>query len=147
MARGKPLTEYEKGQIVAYQEMGKSKREISRLLNRSDCVIRHFLADTQKYGTLKAPGRKKVVSERSKRAIVNLASNSLKSCAEIKRELDQDIHRSTIWRVLNQSPHIIRMNLQTTPRLTDVHKGKRLEFARNNMSTHWNKVCFLLQFL
>lgn len=135
------LSEKEKGQIEALRRLGQSFRSIAREIGRSDHVVRSFLANPTGYGSKNLGGRPKLLSRRDERRIVNAASNSTKSCSDIKRECNLDVSLSTIWRTLNKNPNIVRSKMQVAPRLKDVHKLARLEFARSNMSTDWKMVC------
>ncbi|UMM25849.1 hypothetical protein L5515_005500 [Caenorhabditis briggsae] len=38
--------------------------------------------------------------------------------------------------------NIVRAKLMSAPMLTDAHKANRLQFARNNMATDWDKIIF-----
>ena len=54
MAKRKSLVEFEKGQIVAFHQIGKGYREIGRLINRSDKIVRNYFKNTGNYGKMKA---------------------------------------------------------------------------------------------
>ena len=142
MGKGKALNEIEKGKILAYSESGLSLREIGRKLGRTHEVVRRFLKNPAEYGKKKSTGRKKLVSERTARRIVNCASNSTNSCMQIKRTLDLNVSKSTVWRVLNNDINIIRSKMNVAPRLLEHHKSTRLEFGRKNMSRNWNNVSY-----
>ena len=53
MAKGKALSDFEKGQIQAFFDSGISKREIARRLGRSLCVVCNFLSKADAYGKTK----------------------------------------------------------------------------------------------
>jgi transposase len=143
MPRGTELTEFEKGQIQAYNDAGKSNREIARLLRRSEFVVRNFLKNPEAYGTRKRSGRPSKVSERDKRRIYRAASNSTASSSKIKRDLGLNVHPKTIRRVISKNPNLVRRKMKRAPALKEVHKRQRLEFARRNMNKDWSKVsCF-----
>jgi IS30 family transposase len=140
MPRGKNLSDVEKGQIQAYHASGKSFLAISRLLNRSRCVIRNFLKNEAEYGQKKRTGRKKKLSERSERLIAREVSNTKRSCNDIKRRLKLDVSKSTILRSINRNPNIVRAKMMKAPSLKDHHKTARLDFARRNMNRDWGLV-------
>ena len=50
MGRGKPLTEYEKGQIDAYKSNGKSNREISQLIRKSANAVNLYVKYKDTHG-------------------------------------------------------------------------------------------------
>ena len=62
MAIGTKLSEFEKGEITALQRVGKSQREMSKALGRSETVIYNYLKSTNKYGTRKPTGRPEKLS-------------------------------------------------------------------------------------
>lgn len=140
MPKGSVLNEKERGMILAFKQEGVSLREIGRRINRSDKVIRNFINDPQKYNTIKRKPRKTKISDREKRKIVNLASNSTKSLNQIKNELNLDVSRETIRKVLHNNPNIKRSKMIKAPNLTNQHKEFRLEFARTNMARQWDNV-------
>ena len=133
MGKGKALNEIEKGKILAYSESGLSLREFGRKLGRTHEVVRRFLKNPAEYGKKKSTGR-------TARRIVNCASNSTNSCMQIKRTLDLNVSKSTVWRVLNNDINIIRSKMNVAPRLSEHHKSTRLEFGRKNMSRNRNNV-------
>lgn len=146
MPKGKKLTEYEKGRISALHELGWSNRRIGLDLGRSHDVINRYLSDPNNYGTAKSPGRPSVLSSRDKRRIVNAASNSTLSSAEIKRNLNLPCTSRTVRNVLKRSEFIVRAKLVSCPKLTPIHKAKRLKFAEKMIqeNTNWNKVRFCM---
>ncbi|XP_065642379.1 uncharacterized protein LOC136074010 [Hydra vulgaris] len=100
MLKGKVLTDIEKGQILAYHREKVPNREIARRLKRSDHVIRNFLKNPTDYATIKRKPKKSRVSEREKRRIVRLASNSSRSLKTIKSDLGLNVCKETIRKVL-----------------------------------------------
>ena len=144
MPRGKRLTEREIGKIEALEKEGKSQRGIARQLERSLACIQHFLKNRENYGKVKRAGRKKKLTTRAERRILNAASNSSKSCNAIKRELNLDVSKTTIWRTIKKSSHIIRSKMQMKPRLKPEHKEKRLLFGEKHMNFDWNKVFYTI---
>lgn len=140
MGRQKGLSEKEQGQILAFRKTGWGIRKIAREIGRSHCVVLNFLKNPASYGQKKSPGRKKKLSAREERHVVSKASNSTKSCSQIRAELNLDASISTVWRTLKQSPNISRSKMNSAPRLLTRHKEARLEFARRNMSQDWKKV-------
>ena len=85
MPRGLPLSELEKGQIIAYHDSEISNRAIAEKLGRSHDVIDRFLKNPASYGTKKPSGRPSVLSPRNRRRILAHASNSMDSCAKSVR--------------------------------------------------------------
>ena len=147
MGSGKKLTEYEKGQIDARRANGDGYLKIGTALGRSTTAIANYVKG--KTGQTKSTGRPKVLTMQQEVQIVNKASNSTKSLSKIKRELKLNVSKMTIWRVLKRSKFIVRRKMRKSPNLTDNHKVRRLEFAKENMATDWKKVnivCWVLNF-
>lgn len=140
MPRGKRLSDVEKGKIEAFYEDGVGLREIGCRINRSLRVIQNFLNDKENYGKKKSTGRKSKLSERDKRKIINTASNSMVSCAQITKQYQLNVSRHTVFRVLKECKNIQRQKLKKIPKLLPRHIDARMQFARNNMNTDWSKV-------
>ncbi|CAI5442965.1 unnamed protein product [Caenorhabditis angaria] len=142
MSRGSHLTKEEQAQIRAFKIAGWSNRMISSKLKRSLNCINQFVNNPDHYERMKNTGAPKKLTERDKRGIVRLASNTMKSCNDIKNELGLNISKTTVWRAIDQSPEIVRAKLVPAPRLTLRHKDNRLTFAKANMATDWDKIIF-----
>lgn len=140
MPRGNRLSEFEKGQITAYHNEGKSNREIARLLDRGPDVVGSYLRDPNGYGKVKRPGRPSKLSGRDKRRIYRAASNSTSTSTTIKRELGLAVHSRTIRRAISKNSNLVRRKMKRAPALTDDHRRKRVEFASQNMDRDWSKV-------
>uniref|UniRef100_A0A914DAA9 Transposase n=1 Tax=Acrobeloides nanus TaxID=290746 RepID=A0A914DAA9_9BILA len=142
MPRGKVLTEREKGQIDAYRREKKSLHYIARALGRLRDVIRRYMKNPVKYGNIKRKGRKQKLSGRVQRQISRIASNSTKSCVEIKRELGLEVSKSTVRRVLVRNPNLKHQKMNAEPRLLPRHKVARVGFAEKNMARDWKMNAF-----
>lgn len=140
MGRAKQLNATEKASIDALAEAGLSLRAIARQLGRSRHVVRNYRLNPASYGIKKRRVLPRKLSSRAQRRICSLVSNSRTSVAAIKRTLDLDVHRTTVWRFVKQIRHIERCRVKRAPALTNLHKMKRLEFARSNMARDWNLV-------
>lgn len=140
MPRNRLLTELEKGQILAYNRENLSLREIGRRINRSHIVVRNFLSNPSTYGTKRTGGPKKKLSRRAERRIIRVASNSMKSLKQIQVDLNLNVSKSTVHRVLKSDSNVVRQKLAPAPRLLDRHKVARLDFAQAHMGQNWCKV-------
>jgi len=140
MPGGSQLSEFEKGQIVAFQSLGKSQRAIAKELKRSRCVVQNYLAKQQRYGKKKRKGRKRKLSKRDERQIGKLASNSSSSVNVIKKDLNLEVSKTTVWRAIQRNPNIVREKMAKAPRLLAHHINARLQFARENMNREWKNV-------
>ncbi|CAO4386778.1 unnamed protein product [Caenorhabditis nigoni] len=142
MPRATHLSDSERAQIDAFKTAGWSNRRIAARLGRSFNCINTFVNNPDHYETNKKSGAPKKLTDRDTRSIIRLASNSMKSCNDIKNELKLDVSKSTVWRTLDSNQKIVRAKLMSAPMLTDAHKANRLQFARNNMATDWDKIIF-----
>lgn len=147
MARGNKLTEYEKGQIDAHHQAGKSNRAIAFLLTRSLDVVNRYLRNPAVYGTRKSTGRPSTISERDKRRIHRAASNSVKSCSAIKKELGLNVTPEWVRRIIQSNPNIRRRRLKKAPAIKKVNKRKRVDFGRQNTRRDWSKVSHFRGFI
>lgn len=143
MPKGTKLSEFEKGQITVYNQQGKSNREIGILLGRSHDLVNKFVKNPEGYGTRKSSGRPCKLSERDKRRIYRTASNSTKNSIQIKRELDLDVSSWTIRRAISKNSNLVRRKMKRAPALTQDHKRRRVEFARQHINRDWSNVSFL----
>lgn len=140
MPRGKLLSEKEKGEIEAFYQENVGIRGIARRIGRSHHVVLNYLKNPTGYGKTAKKHHKSKVSDRQIRLIVRTASNSQKSLAQIKQELNLSVCRETIRQVLIKSPYIKRAKKTKAPKLTLSHIERRLNFAKTNMSRQWNMV-------
>ena len=155
MAKGKILSDIEKGKIIAFKEQNLSNREIARRLGCSKDSINNFFKKGENYGKRKRYGRKEKLTTRTKRRILKVfknlievmnflkdMSNSMIGCRAIKKELSLDVSHQTIWRVAKSDPNIVRQKLRTRPHLTPTHKEARVKFAEERIwwRKKWNSV-------
>ncbi|KAF8770157.1 Transposable element Tc3 transposase like protein [Argiope bruennichi] len=74
MAKGKKLTDHERGQIEALASTGMSSRAIAIKIGRSKTVVNNFLKLKDNYGKKNTGGRPKALSSRDERRVCQLAS-------------------------------------------------------------------------
>lgn len=140
MSRGTRLSFEEQAQVRALHQAGHSIRQIAAQIRRSKCAVINYLKDPAKYGKRAVPGRPSVLSELDVRHIQRLLSNSTSSISRVKTDLSLNVSLMTVWRAATRSGNIVRERMKKAPRLTDRHRAERLQFARRNMATDWNKV-------
>lgn len=140
MPRGKRLSEFEKGKITGMRQDGKSYRAIAKALKRSRHVVKNYLDNPDNYGTKRRPGRPRKLTARDQRSIIKSASNSTISCQQIKQKNKLPVSRTTVWRALKRSNVIIRAKMKRAPALNDSQRAARVEFAKRNWYTCWEKV-------
>ena len=144
MGRGKSLTEFEIGQILAYSSEGRSGRWIGNRINRSKSVVNEFLSDPDQYGTAQRSGCPKVLSDRDGRHILRLITNENKSCSSAQRELELPCHRTTAYRYARRAEHVEFKKANHKPPLTAEHRKARLNFAKDHIDfgDEWLSVMF-----
>ncbi|KAF8796149.1 Transposable element Tc3 transposase like protein [Argiope bruennichi] len=74
MAKGKKLTDRERGQIEALSSTGMSSRAIAIKIGRSKTVVNNFFKWKDNYGKKNTGGRPKALSSRDERRVCQLAS-------------------------------------------------------------------------
>lgn len=137
MPKGKYLTEFEKGRITSLKESGLSNRKIAIKVRRSLNVVNNYVKKKKNYGIKKSSGRPSVFTERDKRRIIRIASNSALTARQIATEAGVATNVRNVQRLLQREPPLKRMKLKRKPPLKKAHILARLEYARNHV--HWNK--------
>lgn len=134
MPRGTELSDIEKGQIRAFQEMGLSNRVIAKRLVRSSSVVDNFVKKGDDYCKKKRSGRRPKLSDRDKRSIVRIASNTTKGVRRIRDECAPNVSKNTVWRTIKSSPHLASQKLKVNPKLKPEHEVKRMNFAKEHVT-------------
>ena len=84
MAKGTKLSEFEKGEITALKRVGKSQKEISKVLGCSKTIICNYLKSPNKYRTRKPTGRPEKLSSQFKRWIALKVKNKFVNIKNIE---------------------------------------------------------------
>ncbi|KHJ88486.1 transposase [Oesophagostomum dentatum] len=121
---------------------GISNNNIAKNLGRSRRCVDNFIRNPASYGRKKGGGRPRKLSSLEERHVRRMASNSSLSINDIRSVLDLDASKSTVLRAIHRSGTLVRQKMKPAPRLTPLHRKARLEFARDNMNTNWNKIVF-----
>lgn len=137
MGRAKRLNKSEKKQILKLKQQQLSISKISKVIKRSRKVIHNFLKNVEDYGKKKSTGRPSSLSDRDKRAILRVASNSQLTTKQIMEKSGVSASVSSVRRVLLSCKNIKRLKLKKKPPLTTKHKAERLRFAKDRV--HWKK--------
>ena len=98
MGSGKRLNDTKNGQIKAFKDLNLSISDISRKVNRFRKVIRHYLNDSESYGTKTSPGRPQKLYGREKR-VLREASKGFSSTRNLKNNLNLEVSRWTVFRI------------------------------------------------
>ena len=144
MARGSTLTEKECGQILAYNGVGWSQREIASKIKRSQTVVHNFLTDPTTYAAKKRRGMKRQVSKRNERRLIRTASNKIISASKLRQSLSLNISVRRVQQLLHSSPYLKYSKMRKGPWLTKRHMKQRVEWASKHVSwnSNWGRVIF-----
>lgn len=129
MPRGTKLDATEMKLIEQLHKDGQSISAIARTLKRSRKVIRNYLQKPAQYKRKNPGGRLAAVTDREKRAILRMASNSLTTAREIAEAAGVRTHVRNVQRILHNAEHLRRHKLKRKPPLTQRHKNAHLAFA------------------
>lgn len=122
MGRKPPLSDVEKGKVLAYKDQGLSSREIARRIERSPWVVNNFLKHGHDYGKKKSPGRPRKLSSRQERTIIRQLSAGGTSLGKLAKEPNINVHKSTLSRMVQRSRLLSYRRKKKQPRLTEYHK-------------------------
>jgi DDE superfamily endonuclease/Tc3 transposase len=144
MPRGKVLSSEEKTRMKALKDAGWSINRIAEDSNRSRTVVRNYLLNPDTYGTKKKKNRSKKVTAAAVRRLYRAASQSSKSCRQLRDSLDLPVTRQRVHQLLQQADHLVHSKKMGTPPLSKGHKDARLEWARKyvHLGPEWKNVIF-----
>ncbi|XGW11266.1 hypothetical protein V3C99_012625 [Haemonchus contortus] len=140
--RGRSLSEEEQAQIRALHEAGPSDRQIARHLGRSPTCIGNYIQNPGACRSARVVGRPRSLTAQDHRRIARMASNTSLSVNQIRASMGSAVSRMTISRSIRPNEHISREVMKKAPRPNAQHKNARLEYARRNIATSWDKVIF-----
>ena len=107
MDRGKAHSEVEKAAINAYKILRTSNRDVAQLITRSIDAVNRYVKNRGKQVAKKKPGARPKLSDRDKRRIVAAATQTTKGCRRIRNEVTPYVSKSTVHRVLKNSPQLV----------------------------------------
>ena len=144
MGRKPALSEVEKGQILTYKDNRLSSREISRKINRSPSIVNNFFKLGLEYGTKKSSGRPRKLTQRQERLVIRELSAGGTSLGSLAQDPNIHVHKSTLSRMVSRRKLLIYRKKKRQPRLTDVHKMRRVARARQHRTwkAEWKQVLF-----
>ncbi|KAG3176581.1 hypothetical protein PC128_g17225 [Phytophthora cactorum] len=145
MARGRVLTEKEKGEISALHKCRLSERAIAKVLERSRPLIHAYLTCPDTYNTTKRPGRPKQLTPTAERRLFQEASKGKSSAPKLKTQLHPDLSARRIRELLQKHPGFKFDKRMASPVLTKHHKANRLKWAREKVTwdaAKWSQVVF-----
>lgn len=144
MGKKPDLTSDEKAQIHAMHDHGLSLRKIISVVPRSlkaiqNCVKQYVLG-TQKVRT----GRKSLVTDRVRRAIIREVSNKAISSSKVKANLNLSVSARTVRRVIKNSTLISYKKRSRKPILSQPQRARRVNWSRARLAwtDQWHNVIF-----
>lgn len=142
------LTDFEKGQIVAWNASGYSMRAIGEHLGRDHSTISKFLKKVENSGSisrLSGSGRPRATTEREDRLILKMQKKDWSiSSPNIKSELDLQVSEKTIRNRLHEKGLRSYWSVRK-PMLSDKNRKARLAWAKVHVTwkpEDWSRVIF-----
>ena len=140
------LTEFEKGMIVAFREVGWTYEQISKRIEKPKSTIADFFLNYKKRGFFErksGSGRKRATTSRQDTDLVIKAKRRRVATAkELKNELDLNISSRTIRKRLNDAGFYSFFSVKK-PFISKKNQKSRLAFAKKYVKkdlTFWRKV-------
>lgn len=118
--------------------------QITNITNRFRKVIMNYLKDPENYLKKNPGGRPKVISDRDRRAILRVASNSALTATQIASTAGVNTNVRNVQRLLHDVKHLKRKKMLKKPPLSKKHKKERLQFAKEHITwkKKWRHVIF-----
>lgn len=144
MGRSKDLSQSDKEVIVHLAAENWTHVKIALKINRPRSTVTSFLNNRALRKTRKSCGRKKALSQRTKRRISSLAVKNKLSSRKIHQLTNLTVSHSTIYRALRSNKNIKYGKLKRETKLTERHIKARMMWAKKyqTFSTEWKNVLF-----
>jgi transposase len=142
------LSDFEKGQIVAFSQSGVSNRLIASKINRSHTSINKFLKsynNSGNYERKKGSGRKRKTSKVEDTKIISKAKKNIKLSAKKIRQqsgLSSRITVQTIRNRLHEYGFFSTFQIKK-PFISDINRSARLKWAKEHVTwtlDQWKRV-------
>ena len=142
MGRKNDLTKEEKALVLQLLAEKKSVNDIATRLGRHRVTVYRHIKNPQGRAIRSDKGALKCVTKRDMRNVTNQVKKTplATSSAIFKEAGCPNLSRTTRCKLLRKVAVVQKPS--TRPRLTPVHKEKRLEWARNNVKTDFSCVLF-----
>ncbi|GBM52625.1 hypothetical protein AVEN_16738-1 [Araneus ventricosus] len=134
MPKASQLSIEEVSKILHLKLLGKTVKEISKLVNLSKSMICRVLTGKTPHEPKLRSERPRVTDIRSDRRIQRMASSQKMSIREITRASRLPISKSTVHRRIIESGYMIHAKMARKSPPSKLHISKRLQWARNRMS-------------
>ncbi|GBM99133.1 hypothetical protein AVEN_124959-1 [Araneus ventricosus] len=144
MPKTSELSDEEVSKILHLKLLGKTVKEISKLLNRSKSMIYRVLTRKTPYGPKPHSGRPRVTDIRSDRRMQRMFSSQKMSVREITRASRLQSSKNAVHRRIVESGYMIHAKMARRLPLSKLHISNRLQWARIHMSygDKWMAVLF-----
>ena len=145
MGKKSRLTDEEKAKIEVQHEQGYSGQKIGTILGRCKSAVNGYLAKKRDKKKPKAIGRPKILSERSQRALANVAKKGRMTVRKVMNQIPVQVSLRTVQRVLSEHKHLEFGDLKVRPFLTKNHVKDRYKWCKNKSKMtmeDWQKVVF-----
>jgi len=141
MSKRQQLSDHSLGQIDTMHQNGASLRDIAKTVGCSHTAIANYVNGATHQGN-RPTGRPCSLSTRDQRYICGRISTGNYSIREVAGELG--LPKSTVFDTVRQNPNLGWKKKLLKPPLSDMHKERRLEFARAHQTwgKEWEKVVF-----
>ena len=136
MPRGRELSDYEKGQILALDSACIPRVKIAEQLHRSRNLITRFLNDVKGYGRRRRTGRPKKLSDIAKRRLIREAEKGKMGSQQLVKTLQLTIKGSRVRQILSGVPHLRYKRIQRTPAMQPRHEKARVDWCMEKVT--WN---------
>ncbi len=131
------LTEFIKGQIIAYKEQGCTLKTISEKLSIPLSTVGKIVKKYQNIGTterLPGSGRKNIFSNDEKNLLINISNkNPRKKASELRKDITKitkkEVSKRTVGRILNDHG-LIGRKAKKKPLLSKNNMVKRYELSK-----------------
>ncbi|GBL81338.1 hypothetical protein AVEN_143648-1 [Araneus ventricosus] len=128
MPKASQLSNKEVSKILHLKLLGKTVKEISKLLNRSKSMIYHVLTRKTPYEPKPCSRRPRVTDIRSDRRIQNMSSSQKMSVFEITRASRLQFSKNTVHIRIIESGYMIHEKMARRLPLSKLHISKRLHY-------------------
>ena len=136
------LSDFEKGQIIAYSDCDKSNYWIAKKFKRSENTIKNLLKKWNTTGSVerkKGTGRKRSLSTKQEKTLVREAKRNRKMTRkQLKLECGLNVCDSTITNYLHANGYYCRRTI-AKPFVSDQNQIKRLKFAQDHIQWRYNE--------
>ncbi|OQR87709.1 hypothetical protein ACHHYP_08132 [Achlya hypogyna] len=129
MAKGAPLSEDEKLEILVLHPEKRSIRYIAEELGRSRRCISGFLDDPTHYGTLRSTGRPPSLTNHEHRRLLRAARTGKYTAGELVERHTLPVGRRRVCQLLNKSGKVKFKKRLAAPMMTRAHQKARVLWA------------------